>query len=404
MALELQAATLHFPVAPHNPDNPKTATLHAVVSDDAIGLRGDIRPIAIEVSDEERAALLARVKAALASVGIVIAMLLLAVLSAGCGDDDCVMSCAGKCNGSPTPDCARVCESRCEAARNYDSPEHVGEAASALSIASSAYYGVAYEAGYGPSTGDACNAGSSTWCACNVVYTDAVPSHCDDPAHVIFWEFQNVGAACSIGSATLSYTASMGASGRAVDLRRILRPVTTPPMGYAGTCAPSTSVSWWRSGSQAWTTPGAKGDGTDRTATGPSRTLTQTAPHTETFDVTALAQGCPASGKCVIAQYASAHVNVGAATLDITCGDPVVCGDGVKAGAEGCDDGNGASGDGCSAACAIEAGWTCAGAPSVCTTTCGDGIKAGAEQCDDGNAMSGDGCSASCGAEVCSCQ
>ena len=403
MTLRLTSATLSFPVAPHDPENPKTATLYAVLTDPATGAKLE-KSIALDVVDEERASLVARAKAALASVGIVVAVLLLGVLAAGCGpDSDCALECAGACQGSPFASCISDCEQR-ECGRSHDSPEHVGEAVSALSIAASAYYGLAYEAGYGPSTGDACNAGSSTWCACNVAYTDAVPSHCDDPTHTIFWEFQDVGAGCSIGTATLSYTASMGASGRTVEIRRILRPVTTPPMGYSGVCVPSTSASWWRSGSQAWTTPGAKGDGTDRTATGPSRTLTQTAAHTETFDVTALAQDCPASGKCVLAQYASAHVNTGAATLDITCGDPVVCGDSAIGGAETCDDGNALAGDGCSATCAVEAGWTCATPGQPCTTTCGDGIKAGSEACDDGNLVSHDGCSSACVAEVCNWQ
>ncbi|APR80127.1 Multiple EGF-like-domain protein 3 precursor [Minicystis rosea] len=76
-----------------------------------------------------------------------------------------------------------------------------------------------------------------------------------------------------------------------------------------------------------------------------------------------------------------------------------VCGDGIKAGAEACDDGNASSGDGCSAACAPENGYACSGSPSICATVCGDGIKAGAEACDDGNASGGDGCSASCAVE-----
>ncbi|MDX9720543.1 MAG: DUF4215 domain-containing protein [Myxococcota bacterium] len=43
------------------------------------------------------------------------------------------------------------------------------------------------------------------------------------------------------------------------------------------------------------------------------------------------------------------------------------CGDGVIEGAETCDDGELLDGDGCSAACAVEAGYRCAGEPSVCT-------------------------------------
>jgi len=44
-----------------------------------------------------------------------------------------------------------------------------------------------------------------------------------------------------------------------------------------------------------------------------------------------------------------------------------LCGDGVIGGGESCEDGNTASGDGCSAACRVEGCWTCAGLPSVCT-------------------------------------
>jgi len=66
---------------------------------------------------------------------------------------------------------------------------------------------------------------------------------------------------------------------------------------------------------------------------------------------------------------------------------PLVCGDGIIGGAETCDDGNNASGDGCTAECVAE--------------ICGDGIvnAAGAEQCDDGNDADGDGCDETCGFE-----
>jgi len=74
-----------------------------------------------------------------------------------------------------------------------------------------------------------------------------------------------------------------------------------------------------------------------------------------------------------------------------------ICGDGVRTGSETCDQGNTTNGDGCSATCQIEPGWQCSGAnPSVCTTVCGDGVRAGAEQCDQGNTTNGDGCSATC--------
>ena len=75
------------------------------------------------------------------------------------------------------------------------------------------------------------------------------------------------------------------------------------------------------------------------------------------------------------------------------------CGDGVATGAEECDDGAHATGDGCGADCRVEAGWTCDGTPSFCTTVCGDGILLGSEACDDGNLLSHDGCSSACTVE-----
>jgi len=59
----------------------------------------------------------------------------------------------------------------------------------------------------------------------------------------------------------------------------------------------------------------------------------------------------------------------------------------VEAG-EGCDDGNAAPCDGCSAACGVEFG-------------CGDGSACGAEECDDANGSACDGCSTACLLEVC---
>jgi cysteine-rich repeat protein len=75
------------------------------------------------------------------------------------------------------------------------------------------------------------------------------------------------------------------------------------------------------------------------------------------------------------------------------------CGDGIIAVSELCDDGNRASGDGCSAQCTVEWGFHCKGAPSECKTYCGDEMVAGAEACDDGNFEDGDGCSTSCKVE-----
>jgi cysteine-rich repeat protein len=88
-------------------------------------------------------------------------------------------------------------------------------------------------------------------------------------------------------------------------------------------------------------------------------------------------------------------------TLDVVC-TPIVCGDGVIAGGEACDDANTASSDGCSASCEIEPGYECSGAPSTCALACGDGVPDDAfgETCDDGGIATGDGCSASCAFEA----
>jgi cysteine-rich repeat protein len=76
-----------------------------------------------------------------------------------------------------------------------------------------------------------------------------------------------------------------------------------------------------------------------------------------------------------------------------------VCGDGLLDDGEACDDGNTAAGDGCSATCTVESGYSCSGEPSSCSEVCGDGLVVGAEGCDDGGTAAGDGCSATCTVE-----
>jgi cysteine-rich repeat protein len=68
---------------------------------------------------------------------------------------------------------------------------------------------------------------------------------------------------------------------------------------------------------------------------------------------------------------------------------------------EACDDGNTASGDGCSASCTIESGYSCRQAGVPCKlAVCGDGVQDWPiENCDDGNTVSGDGCDDHCHGE-----
>ncbi len=64
-----------------------------------------------------------------------------------------------------------------------------------------------------------------------------------------------------------------------------------------------------------------------------------------------------------------------------------MCGDGILADNEQCDDGNTVDGDACSANCSIEENQS---------PVCGNEILEAGEACDDGDVESGDGCSATC--------
>ena len=82
-----------------------------------------------------------------------------------------------------------------------------------------------------------------------------------------------------------------------------------------------------------------------------------------------------------------------------TTGPSAVCGDGVVAETEVCDDNNSEDGDGCDATCNPEEGYECTDEPSVCSAVCGDGLIIATELCDDGNTESEDGCSSTCEVE-----
>lgn len=58
---------------------------------------------------------------------------------------------------------------------------------------------------------------------------------------------------------------------------------------------------------------------------------------------------------------------IGSGTFGTQGSNPIACGNGKVEGTEACDDGNNTSGDGCSSACVVEAGYFCTGAPSTCT-------------------------------------
>jgi cysteine-rich repeat protein len=215
----------------------------------------------------------------------------------------------------------------------------------------------------------------------------------------------------------LSFTRTEWQSSTTVDVRRVLRTVVDPPAGISSACADAYPGAKWdlTGAGQAWTTPGAKGIGTDVSTEKVSFTAAANGNATVNLDLrikddqgnltgATLIDACAQSGECLFAFFASAHIweAPGSFMLAMTCASPPAqCGDGQIAGSEVCDDDNVLAGDGCSVACAVESGWTCSGAPSTCSTVCGDGVKAGLEACDDGNLVSHDGCSSTCTAEVC---
>jgi len=61
-------------------------------------------------------------------------------------------------------------------------------------------------------------------------------------------------------------------------------------------------------------------------------------------------------------------------TRRYVCEGPALCGNGVLGSTESCDDANTTPGDGCSATCTLETGWSCSGTPSVCSQYCAAGV------------------------------
>lgn len=112
---------------------------------------------------------------------------------------------------------------------------------------------------------------------------------------------------------------------------------------------------------------------------------------TATLSFKALADGLAETTESVVVKLGQGDFTAGAQkTAGVNFVD-VTCGDGLRTGLEACDDGNGSSGDGCSASCAVE---------PVAEPVCGDGLHTSLEGCDDGNTTSGDGCSESCTVEI----
>lgn len=260
---------------------------------------------------------------------------------------------------------------------------------------------------------------SSGWGVNGSVYSDA-SNRCikeGTDAGTGFIRFSGLASCPNVLTAQLNFSTTEWETIPNFVIRKVLKPITSPAVNFSG--AASTSMIGWRytsDSSHLWDVPGAYGIGTDVSTEFVTGNVGYGQNVQHSVDVLSLVSGCLPSGSCDLAVFSGLASGqtapakhfwlvTGSPTLVFTCdsGTPVVCGDSVISGSEQCDDGGNAPGDGCSATCAIEAGFTCSGLPSVCITTCGDGTMAGSEQCDDGNVISGDGCSSTCLNEVCTC-
>lgn len=324
-------------------------------------------------------------------------------------------SCIDTCGTDPTKsrsECVEICgrdECQDDAAPRAIEDEATAIGREALTHAASRVYAISSLYYQAPG------------CAHGAIASDSA-SRCNSPIETLFARIPT--DACPPGATpTLSFQITEWHYNVTVDIRRVLRSVVDPPAGISSACADQYPGAKWdvTGAGESWTTPGAKGIGTDVSAEKASFTATPDGPTNlqKTVDLRlrdeqgnlsggTLLDACAPSGECLFAFFASAHIweAPGSFMLAMTCASPpAVCGDGTIGGAEQCDDGlSPAAGDGCSAACTVETGWTCSGTPSSCLTACGDGVKAGAEQCDDGNVVSHDGCSATCVVEVCNWQ
>ncbi len=74
----------------------------------------------------------------------------------------------------------------------------------------------------------------------------------------------------------------------------------------------------------------------------------------------------PTTGTYFVVVESYSNTPSSTSTFDIRF-NIATCGDGVVEFGEPCDDHNTVANDGCSASCAVEAGYTCSGSPSVCT-------------------------------------
>ncbi len=130
--------------------------------------------------------------------------------------------------------------------------------------------------------------------------------------------------------------------------------------------------------------PGGPPTSTTLASTSTTRTTTTHAPTTTTMTqapTTTTTTQAPTTTTTTQVPTTTTTTTTTTTGTTTTTTPTAVCGNGVREGAEECDDGNGDNTDAC---------------PSTCQTArCGDGfVRQGVEQCDDGNGTPNDGCAA----------
>ena len=109
--------------------------------------------------------------------------------------------------------------------------------------------------------------------------------------------------------------------------------------------------------------------------------------------------GNTASGDGCTANCRQIEANFACPTPGQTCVSTVSVATQDLAGHRTCDDGNTNPEDGCDATCKLEPGWDCEVAGELCVPHCGDGMIVGDEECEFYNGAApaaGNGCSIDC--------
>jgi cysteine-rich repeat protein len=207
-------------------------------------------------------------------------------------------------------------------------------------------------------------------------------------------------AANFVGTASFTYTVSDGTLTDDATVTIEVTAVNDPPVAVDDTAAVQEGTSVTITHAELLANDSDGGDGAALTLTTVQNASNGTATNNAADATVTFTPDAAFTGTATFEYVVSDGTlsDVGLVTVAVSA-DPV-CGDGVIASPETCDDDNNANGDGCSDVCQEEAGFDCTGEPSTCTAICNDGIIVAGEVCDDGDADETNGCTTQCVAGV----